>query len=84
MTPLHHGPLLNYRNVLHTLDEVVHHLGTDLGMGDLTAAETDGDLDLVAVLQELDGILGLDGDVIFRDRCGKLDFLDLDGVLVLP
>ena len=53
-------------------------------MGDLTAAETDGHLDLVPVLQELDRVARLDGHVIFTDGGRKLHFLDFNDLLVFP
>ena len=51
-------------------------------MGDLTPAETDAHLHLVAALQELDGVLRLGLNVVFLDGGGKLHLFHRDGLLV--
>ena len=43
---------LNQAHILNAADDRIHLLLRRLGMGDLTTAEADGDLDLVALLQE--------------------------------
>ena len=52
-------------------------------MPHLTAAEADGNLDLIAFLQESGGMANLRLKVVGVDIEGQADFLDLDDTLVL-
>ena len=52
-------------------------------MGHFTAAEADGDLDLVTGFQELDGVVHLGIKVVFVDFQRQAHFLEFDRVLVL-
>ena len=52
-------------------------------MGHFTTAETDRNLDLVAALQELDGLLYLCIEVVDINIQRKTDLLDINGFLIL-
>ena len=52
-------------------------------MRHFTAAETYGDFDSVAIVQELDCAFDLGIEVVGVDAGGHADFLDLDDLLVL-
>ena len=53
-------------------------------MGDLTAAEANGYLNLIAVLQEADRHLRLGVHIVFFDGGRQLHFLDIDNALIFP
>jgi len=61
-----------------------HDLFTDLGVSHFAAAETDGDLYFVSVLEEAVGVVYLGVEIIGVDVEGKSDLLGLDDLLVLP
>ena len=52
-------------------------------MGDFATAEAQGDLDLVAFLEKAKNRFHLHAVVVFVDAGAKLDFLDLDDLLLL-
>ena len=52
-------------------------------MGDLPPTEADADLDLVAVLQELDGVAEFGLNVVFLDGGGKLHLFERYDALIL-
>src|SRR5690606_40259786 len=54
-----------------------------LGVGDLTAAEADGDLHLVALLEEALDVVDLEADVVLVGLGAELDLLELDLRLAL-
>ena len=80
---------LQFRTLVHdghigaALRKLQQQVLTDIGMGHLSAAETDGDLAAVAVCQELLCIALLDIEVIHVNAGGHPDFLDLHHTLVL-
>ena len=75
---IHHGMILD------SFVELVHHIEADLGVGDHAAAEPDGDLDLVAVAEELDAVAHAHLRIVLLDGGGQADLLDRDDLLVLP
>ena len=85
-----HGAALGGRLAVHVgmvLDsfvELVHHIETNLGVGDHTTTETDGDLDLVTVGKELQAVANANLRVMLLDGGRKADLLDSDDLLVLP
>ena len=65
------------------LCEPVQQVLTDLSMGHLSAAEANGDLDTVAISDELLGILELGVEIADIDARRHANLLDLHHVLVL-
>ena len=66
------------------LREPCQQVPPDVGVTDLAAPELDGDLDPVAVLQELDGAADLGVEVTLADLDLEADLLELDRPLVAP
>ena len=82
MTAIQLGVFLNGSNISTLLTKVLQQIFANGGMGHFTTTETNRDLDAVAVLQELLGILQLDVEVVGVDAGRHTDFLDLDHTLV--
>ena len=59
------------------------HVAAELLMGDLASLEAETDPDLVAFLKEFDRAVRLGLEIVGVDPAGKLDLLDLDGLLLL-
>lgn len=59
-------------------DDTVENPGSQLGMGHLSPSELQGDLHLVALLEELDEVPDLRVEVTFTDLGSELDLLDRD------
>lgn len=53
-------------------------------MGHLSSLQDDADVDLVAVIKEIDGMLGFGAQVMLADRDVELDLLQLGRLGVLP
>ena len=83
MASLHLGLLLNVACLGALLSEALQQIQTDGRMGDFTAAEADGNLDLVAALEETAGVADLDVQIVNVDAGGQSDLLDLDNALIL-
>ena len=73
---------LDDAGVADVLDEAVDDVVAEVAMGHLAAAEAEAGFDLVAALQELDGLILLGLVVVFVDGDGELDFLDDDDLLL--
>ena len=65
-----------------SVGKTLHDIIAVLGMSHLTSSKTDGNLDLIAVRQELFRVLELGVKVMSIDIQGELNLLDLDGMLV--
>ena len=80
---LHERLLLDRGHVLEVLGETIEHHATLLGVGHLTTAEHDRDLDAGALLEEADDVTLLGLVVAHVDLGAELHLLDLDPCLVL-
>lgn len=65
-----------------SVGKTLHDIIAVLGMSHLTSSKTDGNLDLIAVRQELLRVLELGVKVMSIDIQGELNLLDLDGMLI--
>ena len=77
------GGLIQICNLSALLGKILEQYSTDIGVGHLSASEADGNLDSVAISQELLGVLQLGVEVIGVDTGRHADLLDLDNALVL-
>src|SRR5215470_14949379 len=75
--------VLGVGDVLRRLDHLVEHLPAELRVSHLAPLEAHGDLGLVALLQEAPHVLQLEVEVVLLRLRPHLDFLDLDGGLLL-
>jgi hypothetical protein len=75
--------LLNDRDVAQIFGHTFEHLYADVWMENLSAAEAEGELDLVTSQQELSGLFGLRVDVVVVCLGFETDFLQLYLLLVL-
>lgn len=82
LPPLELGLLLHCAGFGAQLGKAVQKIETKRRMGDLTAAEADGDLDLVAALQEAAGMADLNVQVANVNIRRQADLLDLNDTLV--
>src|SRR3989339_1142053 len=84
LPPFHLGRLQDNRVFLQLLDHFVQNLHAEsIGINYLTAAKTQGDLNLVLLLQKLLNILDLEFEIMLLGLGPELDFLDLDNCLFL-
>src|SRR5438477_3029137 len=79
----HARVVLRHRDVLHRLHHLLQHLPPELGVRHLAPLEADGDLGLVALLQEPAHVLELEVEVVALGLGAHLHFLDLDRRLLL-
>src|SRR5262249_5666242 len=75
--------VLGVGDVLRRLEHLVQHLPAELRVRHLAPLEAHGDLGLVALLQEAPHVLQLEVEVVLLGLRPHLDFLDLDGRLLL-
>ena len=80
---LQHGAALDGAVFLDAAGEILHDLHADVRMGDLPPTEADADLDLVAALQELDGVAEFGLNVVFLDSGGELHLFERYDSLIL-
>ena len=83
MAAIHGGAALHAGDLRAALGEVLHDLQADFAVGDLTATEADGNLDLVAIGKELLRHLGLGENVVLFNGGRQLNFLDGHDTLIL-
>lgn len=80
--PFELGVLFHVGDFGAALRELDEQLFTDVGVGHFAAAEADGDLDPVALLQELAGALHFGVEVVGVDAGGHANLFDLYNALV--
>jgi hypothetical protein len=79
----HAGHELDYTHFANIPDKAVDDVVAEVAMGHLAAAETKTRLDLVAALQELDGLILFGLVVLLVHGDGEFDFLNDDDLLLL-
>ncbi len=78
----HAGHELDQAGVADVLNEAVDDVVAELAVGHLAAAEAEAGLDLVALVEEADGLILFGLVVVLVDGDGELDFLDDDDLLL--
>jgi len=78
------GSLLDAGDVGKRLQHAIEGLDAHFGLAELPTSEAEDDADDVSVLQEPARALDLHLEVVVVGSRPELDFLELDGVLVLP
>jgi hypothetical protein len=78
----HAGHELDHSGVADVLDEAVDDVVAELAVSHLAAAEAEAGLDLVALVEEADGLVLFGLVVVLVDGDGELDFLDDDDLLL--
>src|SRR5215470_9475751 len=81
--PFHAGVVFGDRDILHRLHHLLQHLPAELGVRHLAPFEADGDLGLVALLEEPAHVLQLEVEVVLLGFGAHFHFLDLDRRLLL-
>jgi hypothetical protein len=79
----HAGHEFHDAHLTNIADKAVDDVVAEIAVGHLAAAETKTRLDLVAALQELDGLILFGLVVVLVHGDGELDFLDDDDLLLL-
>ena len=82
MSTFHLGLLVQNGGLTALVGELDQQVLTDFGVSHFTAAEADGDLDTVALAQELLGAAQLHVEVVDVNAGGHTDFFDFDYALV--
>ena len=83
VSPLELGLLIQIGKLSALLGKLAEQLLANVGMGHLSAAEADRDLDAVAVAEELLGIFQLGVEIVLADAGRHPNLLHLNDVLIL-
>lgn len=82
-SPLHLRGLLHIADLCDSFCKIIENLAANLSAGQFTPAKTDGDLYLIAILQEFHGILQLCLQIMLLDIGRKANLFDVDDLLFL-
>ena len=83
MTSLKLGGLFEHTVFRHQFHKTIHNILTQFGVSHFTSAESDRNLELIAILKELGGLLDLGIKIANIDIQRETNFLYLDNALIL-